>query len=217
MTTPITTQQHQAVPAPEKRRDWCCGTPITGPHDAGCALEPRPDPPIDYSGPVEVATAPHSDPEPPPTPSQAPAAAPRRGYGFTKADEFDLGLPSGSLVRYRKLTKSHLLQLNLVEVMDGFTPELLAEAQSDDEDVARDAALKALTDPQRNGKIFGPVDRVVVAAVLIPTVVLVGTTTDTQVNVDDIELEDKLTIFEAAIGEQLTALKSLREQSATDL
>lgn len=217
MTTPITTQQHQAVPAPEKRRDWCCGTPITGPHDSGCAFEPQSDQPIDYSGPV-VEVESQSTPEPPPPPSEAPAAAPRRrGYGFAKADEFDLELPSGSLVRYRKLTKSHLLQLNLVEVMDGFTPELLAEAQSDNEEVARDAALKALTDPQRNGKIFGPVDRVVVAAVLIPAVVLVGTTTDTQVNVDDIELEDKLTIFEAAIGEQLTALKSLREQSATDL
>lgn len=211
MTTPISTQsQHPAVPAPEKRRDWCCGTPISGPHDSGCAFEPRPDDPVDYTGPAETL-------EPPPTPSEAPAAAPRRGYGFTKADEFDLELPSGSLVRYRKLTKSHLLKLNLIEVMDGFTPELLAEARSEDEDVASAAALKALTDPERNGKIFGPVDRVAAAALVIPTVVLVGPTTDEQVNVDDIELEDKLTIFDAAIGEQLAALKSVRGQSPTDL
>jgi hypothetical protein len=211
MTTPITEKQpHQQVPA-AAIREWCCGTPITGPHADGCAYAPEPD----MSG--HAVAAPETVPEPPPAPSPAPAAAPRRGYGFTKAGEHDLDLPSGDRVRYRKLSKSYLLKLNLIEVMDGFTPELLAEVNSGDEDVARDAALKALTDPQRNGKIFGPVDRVVAAAVVIPTVVLEGPTTDEQVNVDDIDLEDKLTIFDAAIGEQLAALKSVRGQSTADL
>ena len=56
-------------------------------------------------------------------------------------------------------------------------------------------------------------DRVVVAAVIQPPVVLVGPTTDSQVNVDDVELEDKLAIFSAAIGEQLDALKSVRDET----
>jgi hypothetical protein len=29
-------------------RDWCCGTPITGPHIPGCPFEPREDNPVDY-------------------------------------------------------------------------------------------------------------------------------------------------------------------------
>ncbi|KLI05813.1 hypothetical protein ABW05_24560 [Mycolicibacterium senegalense] len=37
-------------------REWCCGTPITDPHIAGCAFEPRPDNPVDYTGPARVAT-----------------------------------------------------------------------------------------------------------------------------------------------------------------
>ncbi len=36
-------------------REWCCGTPITAPHEPGCSYEPRPDNPIDYTGPAEVA------------------------------------------------------------------------------------------------------------------------------------------------------------------
>lgn len=33
-------------------REWCCRTPLTEPHVAGCAFEPRG--PIDYMGPVEI-------------------------------------------------------------------------------------------------------------------------------------------------------------------
>jgi hypothetical protein len=209
MTTPITKpKKSKQIPVSAKQRDWCCGTPITGPHTPGCAYEP-----VD---PDAAAPAPESVPEPPPTPPSeaAPAAAQPRSYGFTKADEADLELPSGSLIRYRKLTKGHLLKLNLIEVMDGFTPELLADVRSGGE-TSNDAALKALTDPARNSKIFGPIDRVVAAAVIIPPVVIVGPTTETQVNIDDVELEDKIAIFSAAIGEQLEALKSVRDETLT--
>lgn len=37
-------------------REWCCGTPITDPHADGCMFKPRPDAPIDYTGPARVAT-----------------------------------------------------------------------------------------------------------------------------------------------------------------
>uniref|UniRef100_A0AAU8GMY0 Helix-turn-helix DNA binding domain protein n=1 Tax=Mycobacterium phage JustASigh TaxID=3158894 RepID=A0AAU8GMY0_9CAUD len=37
-------------------REWCCGTPITAPHVDGCMFKPRPDAPIDYTGPARVAT-----------------------------------------------------------------------------------------------------------------------------------------------------------------
>jgi hypothetical protein len=219
MTTPITTpQQYQAVPvaAPMARRDWCCGTLITDPHTPGCASAPHADEPVDYNGPVVVAPAVESVPEPPPTPpAEVSAAAQRRSYGFTRSEEADLELPSGSLVRYRKLNKGMLLKLNLLEVLDGFTPELLADMRSDDQGTANEAAVKALADPANNAKIFGPIDRVIAASVVIPAVVLVGPTTEDQVNVDDIELEDKVAIFTAAIGEQLDALKSVRGESSS--
>ncbi|MDV7192614.1 hypothetical protein [Mycolicibacterium fortuitum] len=38
-------------------REWCCGTPMTDPHLDDCAYQPRPDAPVDYTGPARVATA----------------------------------------------------------------------------------------------------------------------------------------------------------------
>lgn len=35
-------------------REWCCHTPLTGPHVAGCAYEPQPHEPLDYTAPVNV-------------------------------------------------------------------------------------------------------------------------------------------------------------------
>ena len=43
-------------PAGAVVREWCCGTPITDPHADGCMFEPRPDAPVDYTGPARVAT-----------------------------------------------------------------------------------------------------------------------------------------------------------------
>ncbi|WP_319456896.1 MULTISPECIES: hypothetical protein [unclassified Mycobacterium] len=43
--------QRDAEAQRKQARVWCCGTPITGPHAAGCAYEPTPDNPIDYNGP----------------------------------------------------------------------------------------------------------------------------------------------------------------------
>ncbi|TDO18130.1 hypothetical protein EV580_1312 [Mycobacterium sp. BK086] len=219
MTTPITKQSKKgakpAASAPAAAeapplRTWCCGTPITDPHTPGCAYEPREDNPVDYTGPVDVVD-PVQTQEPPPPPTEVPAAAPR-AYGFNKAGEHDIELPSGGFVRYRKLNKGNLLQLNLIEVMDGFTPELLADIGGEDAQAAEGAALRALVDPKSNAKIFGPIDRVIAAAVVAPKVVLDEPSTDTQINVAEIELEDKVAIFMAAVGEQLEALKSIRQQ-----
>jgi hypothetical protein len=45
------------TPAPALR-EWCCRTPITGPHTPGCDYEPRPDNPLDYTGPALIAEMP---------------------------------------------------------------------------------------------------------------------------------------------------------------
>ncbi|KMV23337.1 hypothetical protein ACT16_06590 [Mycobacterium heckeshornense] len=141
-----------------------------------------------------------------------------RSYGFAKPDEFDLELPSGGFVRLRKLSKNQILTLNLVEVLDGFTPELLEAARSG-EQISDEDAAKVLADPERNSKIFGPVDRVVAAACVKPAVVLDSPTLPdaSQYNVADVDLEDKLAIFSAAFGEQLAALKSVRAQQSTGI
>jgi hypothetical protein len=33
-----------------KRRDWCCGTPLSEPHTPGCSFEPREDNAVNYDG-----------------------------------------------------------------------------------------------------------------------------------------------------------------------
>lgn len=212
MTSPIS-KPKKAKPVPaaaaetRQRRDWCCGTAITDPHTTGCAYAPHD---------ADVVEPTESTPEPPPTPHEVPVAA-QRVYGFSRPQEDDLELPSGGLVRYRKLNKGLLLKLNLVEVMDGFTPELINDIRSEDTATAEQAALRALVDPERNNKIFGPIDRVVAAAVVTPQVVLTPPASRDQVHIDDVDLEDKVAIFMAAIGEQLDALKSVRSEPAARL
>lgn len=219
MTTPITKQKKgKPVPAAVKQRDWCCGTPITGPHDDGCMYVSDSVHAVVDAVPAAEAEPEPPAPEPPPTPpSEVPAAASPRSYGITKHGEADLDLPSGGFVRYRKLSPGQVLELNMVEVLDGFTPQLLADIQSGDETKAQEAFFKAVSDPERNAAIFGPTDRVAAAAVINPRVVLDGPSSPdgTVVNVKDIDLGDKLVIFAAAIGEQLAALKSVRNESSS--
>jgi hypothetical protein len=215
MSSPIT-KQHNVTPTPAARparRDWCCGTPITGPHTAGCAFEPKG--PIDDDGPMQT--------EPPPAPTEVQAAASSvsaepRQYGLRRAhEEFDLDLPSGSFVKLRRLDQNDVIRLNLIEVLDGFTPDLMAnirDAAQGEDGTSSDEVVRALSDPERSKKMFGPIDRVIAACVIEPAVSLDEPSTDDGklVNVDDVDLVDKFAIFNAAFGEQLAALKSVRMQ-----
>lgn len=203
MTTPIQPQQPPFAATPahctKVPHGWVCSRPAG--HDGPCEASP-----IDGTAPPVGDASPSAQ-------QTAGAVSTPRAYGFTKPDEFDLELPSGSFVRLRKLSKNQILTLNLVEVLDGFTPELLEAARSG-EQISDEDAAKVLADPNRNTKIFGPVDRVVAAACVKPVVVLDGPTLPdaSQYNVGDVDLEDKLAIFSAAFGEQLAALKSVRTQ-----
>jgi len=132
------------------------------------------------------------------------------GYFIPRSIELDLTLPSGGKVRYRKIRDGSELELDLVELLDSFTPELLkAAADNDETEVTRTVAKR-----ETREKIFGPVDRVVAAAVVIPVVVLEGPSTDdgSQVNVKHMDLLDRMAIFNAAFGEQLSRLKSVLSQ-----
>lgn len=161
-----------------------------------------------------------------PSPGPAPATAPvPPKYGFTKkVVEQDLALPSGDVVRIRKLTMSQLFKLRITELRDVFAGDLLADDQEStlDEDAVNKVFEETLLDPERSSKLLEPIDRVVVAAVLCPTVVAEGPTNDDQINVDEIDITDKIVIFGAAAGDQLAAfggqqdaLKSLQSGPET--
>lgn len=198
MTTPIQKQKRSTSIPVQEKRDWCCGTPITGPHVPGCAYEPR--------DPDEVA-------EPP------------RPYGFKKRREFDLDLPTGERVRVRQLSLTQAMDLGVLDMGDLFGPALLKDLNADqaEEALSEEQVGRALLDPERRTKILRPLDRVLEAAVVCPKVVLEGDTTDDQINVKDIDLIEKSAIFNAvlpdelkpaALEEQHDALKSVRESEA---
>ncbi|ORA25162.1 DUF7391 family protein [Mycobacterium aquaticum] len=236
MTSPIEEQQNRAVARGVRAevddvpfRDWCCGTRITRPHAAGCAYEPGPE--LGAAGhrdhvhlpPTEAVSEPPSAPTPAEGPVSA-AASSVPAYGFKKAAEEDLDLPSGGRVRIRRLRKMQVIDLKLMDILDGFGPELLKDIRGDDPvraERAQEEAARAFVDPETSDKVFGPVNRVVAAAVVCPRVVLDGPSTDEQINASEIEIEDKMAIFNAALpnelksaalGEQLAALKSVRNE-----
>lgn len=229
MTSPIEKQQkHTSVPV-IARRDWCCGTPITGPHIPGCAFEPREDNAPDYEA---LTKPPAADPAPG---AGAPAASgvseqPRKKkYGFRKRREFDVDLPSGDVVLVRQLTMTEVIELDVLNMRDSFAAELFKGVDGGDAEQvgqALETAEKALLDPERREKFFGPLNRVTAAAVVCPRVVLVGETDDEQINVDEIDLVDKRIIFEAAMPDEMKtaaleaqheALKRVRAEQASGL
>lgn len=229
MTSPIEKQQKvTSVPAAAVRRDWCCGSLATGPHVAGCAYEPKG--PIDYTAPVQIMEPPAANPQPGSAPAASPASEParQRTYGFRKRPEFDVELPSGSFVRVRQLTMTQVIEIGVLNMKDSFAAELF-QGVEDDGGFSQEAVLKAeeaLQDPGSREKLFGPLNRVIAAAVVCPTVVLAGPTTDEQINVDEIDLVDKRIIFEyampdemktAALEAQHDALKRVRPEQAAGL
>ncbi|OBK14093.1 hypothetical protein [Mycobacterium asiaticum] len=229
MTSPIEKQQkHTSVPV-VARRDWCCGTPITGPHAAGCAYEPEGK--LDYTAPVEIAEPPAADPAPGAgVPAASGISEPRKKkYGFRKRREFDVDLPSGDVVLVRQLTMTEVIELDVLNMRDSFAAELFKGVDGGDAEQvgqALETAESALLDPERREKFFGPLNRVTAAAVVCPRVVLVGVTDDEQINVNEIDLIDKRIIFEAAMPDEMKtaaleaqheALKRVRAEQASGL
>lgn len=223
MTTPLETQpQHRAVPLQGgggvcvllEPAGLSCGLPAGHPPPCKAAVVTEPpaaDPPSAGPGPAAPVA---SEPEPP---------RPRkRKYGFNRSPEFDVDLPSGAFVRMRQLSNTQAIDLGLVNMRDAFAPELLQglrDAQDGDEEAQQRAMDVFVADDTRD-KIWGPIDKALVLAVLCPKVVAgEEESTDTQIHVSEISLQDKLVMFEAALPDELksgaqegqaAALKSLR-------
>lgn len=228
MTTPEK-QKFTAIPAggAQPLREWCCGTPITSPHLAGCAYEPRdpgltaeaPKPPAPDTPTVGAGPAAFAAPEPP----EAPAQRPKRKYGFHRSAEFDVDLPTGAFVKMRQLTNTQAVDLGLVNMRDAFSPELLKglrEALDDGDEDAQKQAAEFLISDETKDKIWGPIDRAIALVTVDPIVVLDRSDADDEhVHVSEIDLRDKLVMFDAALPDelkaaaqegQLAALKSVR-------
>jgi hypothetical protein len=224
MTSPIEkqTQQHPAlaVSAAVTREREACTLPPPGwecPKYAG------------HDGPCAAAQVNNTEPPDADTPQEvsAPAAssAPQRKYGIKKRKEFDFPLPSGGFVRVRQLTMPRAIELGILNMKDSFAAKLLKDINDTDQELSDEAAEEleeALKDPTRRENFFGPLNRIAVAALVCPTAILDGEATgEDQIHVDDVELIDKVAIFEAAmpdemksaaLEEQHDALKSLRGQ-----
>lgn len=220
MTTPIRKQPSAPLTRPSGAdptactllypAGWECSLAEGHPGDCvptAARMEPPPVTPA--VGSPAAAPSPSAAPEAPQPVAPASLAQPG-GYFFPRMEEFDLEVPSGGKVRCRKIRDGSELQLDFVELLDSFTPELLSAAQDDDSiNTARAVAHK-----ETRAKLFGPINAVVVAAVVSPKVVAEGPTTDTQINVTNIDVPDRIAIFNAAFGEQLSALKSLLSEQA---
>lgn len=202
-------QQQKSTPIPPRRRDWCCGSPITGPHVQGCAYQP--DGPIDYAAPVQNTEPPAADTlvESAPAASVVPEELlADKPYGFSKPVEFDFVTPNGDKVRMRKLRRTQVVKMKLHHAFDSFSSELMSVIDGADTsaDGTEQKTIEALTDTD----VF---DRVIVAAVTCPELAIGDPA------LEDIELEDKIAIFYAAMPDELQqaaleaqqdALKSVR-------
>lgn len=228
MTSPIETQTQKRPTVPVGGQQFPCGLL---PESSGwvCSQDAGHAPPCTAT---QVATEP---PAAAPSGVGAPAAsvaseapAKPRTYGFRKRPEFDVELPSGAFVRVRQLTMTQVIELGVLNMKDSFAAELF---QGIDDDggftpEAMQSAESALQNPESREKLFGPLNRVTAAAVICPTVVLAGPSTDEQMNVDEIDMVDKRIIFEhvmpdemktAALEEQHEALKRVRTEPAAGL
>ena len=182
--------------------------------------------PNGHDGPCAIAPAAEEEPESETaseskvfTPESLRPPSGKVQYGWIKPKEFDVQLPSGSIVRLRVLNRARMVELNIMEMLDSFTPELLSSmsnGQVSDEQTEQ-ALNDALLDDKRRDSLLGPVNRVVLASVVCPTVVAEGPTNQDQINVHDVELEDRLAIFGVAFADQLEELKSTRGQQKNDM
>lgn len=192
-----------------------CFRPIG--HEGPCALAPVAD-----SKQVSETVTPPVEPQPSAERtverlSEASGAAIK--YGWVKPKEYDVRLPSGSIVRLRVLNRARMVELNIMEMLDSFTPELLKSLGdgSINEEETEQALNEAMLDEKRREALLNPVNRVVLASVVCPTVVAEGPTNEQQINVHDVELEDRLAIFGVAFADQVEELKSVRGQQKSGM
>lgn len=199
-------QQHPAlaVAAAVTREREACTLPPPGwecpkyaGHPGPCAAAQVNTEPPAADSPVESAPA-------------ASSAAPR-SYGFKRRPQFDVTLPSGAFVHLRQLTFPQAIELGVLQMRNTFALELLKDLNGDDPELVQSAVdeiEEALVDEERRQNLFGPLNRIAVAALVCPRAVLEGDPASLgadEIHVDEIEFADKMAIFEAAAPDEMKA------------
>lgn len=175
---------------------------------------------------VAPSEPPAADPTTGPGPAASAVSTPppraERRYGFNRRPEFDVDLPSGAFVRVRQLTMDQIIDLDVLNMQDSFAAELFKGVDEDNQPALNvEEAERAIRNKESRENFFGPLNRVVAAAVICPRVVLEGDSSDEQIHVGEISIVDKRVIFEyampdemkpAALEAQQDALKSVRPQ-----
>jgi len=139
--------------------------------------------------------------------------------------QFDLELPSGQLCLITRLERDDLLRLNLMQYLDTFTPMLLGNTATDEQNAA-DMTEIIQRNPQALQKLLTAIDKVVMACTLKPQItedkskVNYGDEDDWRnpdfvatVLLDDIDSFERMFIFGAAFGRDMDDLKSVLEQA----
>jgi hypothetical protein len=168
-----------------------------------------------------------AEPFEPPGVESEPPANPYAPTGWKRKVrvEFDVRVPSGQLVKVLRLEREDLFRLNLIQYLDTFTPLLMEDTISDEE---RERRLKETMaeKPDSLMNMFVAIDQVVMAAAVKPRVtndeklVDYGQPKDWNnprftpiAYLEDIAMEDRMSIFGAAFGRSMDELKSVWEQA----
>ncbi len=142
------------------------------------------------------------------------------GWRRKERVEFDIETPSGQLCRVMRFERNDMFRLNLTDYMDTFTPLLITDEMSEEEQ--RRKIVEVAENGAALGKMFDAVDKVVMSATVRPLVtddeskINYGTDEDwgnpnfvATVHIDDIAVEDKMYIFGMAFGRSMDDLKSV--------
>lgn len=121
-----------------------------------------------------------------------------------KKSQFEVTLPSGQKCLCRSVTMEDILELGILDVMDTFTGQLLAEPESKEADQSVSATFEMLKDKERRDKFLGAINKLIPKAVVLPRVhedPFPGyEKEEDKVYVSDIELQDKMEIFAKTFG-----------------
>lgn len=177
----------------------------------------------------QVYQPPQTIPVAPTLPVQLPVPNKYAPTGWRKkvSIEFDLHVPSGQVCRIRRLETNDVFRLKILDHLDQFLPMLLDDKLDDQQ---RDEKIQNAVKNNTHliDDLYGVVDIVVMACCLKPAITAnvdatyYGTEADwgnpdflAIVHIDDIDLMDRMAIFEAAFGAESAGLKSFFQQKAS--
>lgn len=161
---------------------------------------------------------------PPPVTVPANRYAPT-GWRKKQSVEFDIDLPSGQVVRIRRLERNDLFRLKIMDHLDDLLPLLIDPDLSEAE---KDVKLKEAIGSNKNliDNMYSVIDVVVMACCLNPMVCAdssmasYGSEVDqadpnfvSVVHIDDIDIDDRQIIFSAAFGSDASHLKSVQGET----